>query len=460
MSTTLLSHHLSAVLGFGLALLLYAHLLLQKRPPASTWAWMIIFLFAPYIGIPVYLIFGGRKIRWAMQAKGTLYSEQASSSRHDPYSVAERIIVACGAPEASLGNRVKLLDSGVRAYNELCELISGARESIDIATYILGNDEVGQAITARLTEQARAGIKVRLLMDAMGCLTLPRRHLSELRDAGGRTAFFMPFLHLPFRGYSNLRNHRKIAIADGSRAMAGGMNIASEYMGPTPLTDRWKDLVLSIEGPSVVDLAEIFAKDWRFATKDKSPTPRLSAVEKGGDSVVQIVASGPDAAGDPLYDAYLTEIFRAEKRIWIVTPYFIPDSALARGLSLAAKRGLDVRVLVPRVSNHGLADLARGPVLRELETAGARVLGFRDGMVHAKATLIDGNIATVGSANLDMRSLFLNYEVGVFLYSRPDIDDLERWFHGLAAHCDEGTQPVSHARDLWESAALLVSPLL
>jgi cardiolipin synthase len=269
----------------------------------------------------------------------------------------------------------------------------------------------------------------------------------------------MPLLHVPFRGQANLRNHRKIALFDGKTAIVGGMNLADEYMGPSAREDRWRDLALILTGEAAHVLDAVFRADWEFASGVALPPASPTTLRGDGAAPIRVVPSGPDALSDPLYDALLTGIFRAERRFWIATPYFVPDDTLVKALVLAVRRGVDVRVIVPAVSNHLLADLGGAPPLRELRAAGATVRRL-DRMLHAKAMLVDDVQAVIGSANFDMRSLFLDYEVALFLSGRREIGELGAWFDEIM-QCPAVDGPDSGwIRSRVEGVVRLVAPLL
>ncbi len=329
-------------------------------------------------------------------------------------------------------------------------------------TFILGRDDVGKAIMERLTARAAEGVEVRLLLDALGCLWSRGRFADPLRDAGGKVGVFMPVLPLRRKWSANLRNHRKIAIFDGETAVIGGMNLASEYMGPEPDSDRFIDTSTVVRGPAVHDLAVVFASDWEFATEERNVRhPPAPTNVDYGDAVAQVVASGPDVNGDPLYEAILCATYEANQRIWITTPYFIPDEGLLKAILLQARLGRDVRVVLPAKSNHYLADLARGRFLRELETTGAKIYLRESKMIHAKHILFDDHLTVVGTVNFDVRSLYLNYEVAMFVYSPSEITRTADWMQTLMRDSVPYTpEKVGYFRQWAEDLGLLVSPLL
>ena len=424
------------VLGFVVALLRQ-----RRRPVGSAIAWLLSVVLIPYIGIPLYLIFGGRKLGQRIRSKQRLATDARAG--------------ALGVLETSL-DRVEWLDDGVLAYERFLSEIDGARRSIRIATFLLADDRTGRPIVQALLMRARQGLEVRLLIDDLLRFHAPRELLRELVLAGARVERFMPLFHLPFRGHGNLRNHRKIALFDGERAIVGGMNLGNDYMGPTADSERWRDLSLLVSGPGVSDLDAIFRADWEFATGERlTPPPRASA----GEIPVRVVPSGPDAATDPIYDADLTAIFQAERRVWIATPYFVPDEGLLRALVIAVRRGVDVRVLSPERSNHALSDFASASCLRDLGSAGVSIRRF-DKMLHAKTLLVDDRLAVVGSANFDMRSLFLNFEVALFFSSSAEIARLDRWFEESFGQCRLGPRPAGVLRSAVDDVARLVAPLL
>jgi cardiolipin synthase A/B len=426
------------VLVFGFVV----SLLKQRRPVGSAIAWLLAVVLIPYLGVPFYLVFGGRKLSRRASGKVRL------GSRDRPSTLTAR-------PRNTLSS-VLWLDEGVAAYEQFLAQILNAKRSIRIVTFLVGDDETGCSLIEALTRRAREGLEVRLLIDDLLRFHAPRAKLRELVAAGARVERFMPLVHVPFRGHGNLRNHRKIAIFDGERAIVGGMNLGREYMGPSPDAQRWRDVSLLVEGEAVSALDAIVCADWQFACAEV-----LAAAPKSATSTipVQVVPSGPDSDSDPIYDADLTAIFRAEKRIWIATPYFVPDEALLRALVIAARRGVDVRVVTPERSNHLLSDCASGSSLRDLSVAGVTIRRF-DKMLHAKTLLVDDSLAVVGSANFDMRSLFLNYEIALFFSGKAEIDRLSRWFEDTFVATSLGPPKAGMLRAALDDVARLIAPQL
>ncbi len=430
----IIGSYLFTIIGFLLAILLIARLMREKRSPGSTIAWLLAIITIPHIGIPFYFLFGGRKIKRMIGKKDHLYPNAVNNrlSKEGYKSNTEKILIKSGVPTAVSGNQLELFSDGSLAYFRLMELLDGAKYSIDITTFILGHDKVGRAIIETLTKKAKQGLKIRLILDSLGCLRTRGRFVDSLRAAGGKVGVFMPML--PFHGKwsAHLRNHRKVIIVDQESAIVGGMNLASTYMGPDPDESRWHDFCVLVKGPLLYDICQIFNADWDFATGGKYKMDTQSAnfcipfQEKEGGVSAQMVASGPDVPTDSLSEAILTAILEAKKRVWIVTPYFIPDEPLLKSLSLLARWGKDIRIITPRRSNHLLADLARGSHLRTLAEAGVKVFYFSPVMLHSKIIIIDHSIAIVGSANMDIRSLYLNYEIALFIYSSSQAYAIEK----------------------------------
>lgn len=460
--------HLLTVAGVLLALFAIARLMSDRRQPSNTFAWLFAIAFVPYLGVPLYLMFGGRKIRrlasHKRQLAPVLANAPAASAAH---GATARVLIQNGGYPPGGGNRVQLLTTGEQAFKELENHIRAARQSIHIMTFILGRDDVGRRIVELLAQRAAEGVKVRLLLDSLGCFFISRRFVAPILAAGGEVHRFMPVLPLQTRGSANLRNHRKIAVFDQTTALLGGHNLAIEYMGPNRRQKRWRDFGAVIEGPAAALLNDIFIADWAFA--GKLPLKALMAernrepLPASGDSELQVVASGPDVQGDSLYEGILSLIEVAEKSIWIVTPYFIPDEVLFRLLLVKARSGVEIRLVVPARSNHPITDVARRHYLRELRLAGAKILLYQPGMNHAKVILADESVGLIGSANLDQRSLFVNFEVGVVTTSPTDAAAIATWMKDVFDQSKPMPAPPKHRRihsAIAEEVSRLLAPLL
>jgi cardiolipin synthase A/B len=463
---------LFSIAGFILALFLVARLMSEKRAPANTFAWLLIIVLVPWVGVPLYLLLGGRKLRRLAERKSrlrpTLPAAPPSPHPIGRSPIVHTIVSAGGTPPVP-GNAMRLLTSGESAYDALESHILSARSHIHVTAFILGRDDTGRRLVQLLARRAREGIKVRLLLDAVGSMFSCGGFVNPVRRAGGEVGVFMPVLPFTSRGSANLRNHRKIAVFDHTTAMVGGHNLAREYMGPTPLTKRWQDFGAMIEGPAAALLNEVFIADWCFATRQSmddlhAEIPIGCVTASHGAAELQVVASGPDVPGDALYEGIVAMIQEAEKSVLIVTPYFIPDDVLLRSLIVKARAGKQVTLITPRSSNHPVADFARRHYIRELLRAGANVRLFDSGMLHSKALLIDDDVALFGSPNFDLRSLFVNFEIGVLVHSAPDVEAIKCWAMELAERCHpppaERPKKFRLVGNLAEDVSRLLAPLL
>lgn len=331
-------------------------------------------------------------------------------------------------------------------------LCRAARQRLDVCTFIWGNDEVGIAVAKSLMDAAGRGARTRLIVDGIGSLRLARHRLDQLRAAGVEVVSFMPLRHNPMRGQTNLRNHRKLAVADSTRLWAGGRNLAAEYFIDRPGHPAWMDLSFTAEGPITYAAHAQFDHDWCLASKlDKAmSTLPVNDMKSFEGPAAQWIPTGPDYADDTIYALLLTAAYQATQRILAVTPYFVPDDALLDAWCIACRRGVHLCLIVPARSNHRLADLARERALRRLAAVGAEVRLAKT-MVHAKAVVIDANLGLCGTVNLDNRSLFLNYEVMTAFYDAEQIQWLAEWIGQLAEHSNvhDGAR-VSFAKDVLE----------
>lgn len=464
MSFFWIESHIVIFFGLVLGLMLTSYIVLQKRSTSGTMAWLLIIILLPYIGIPLYFMLGGRKMRRTASKKNTIGMEQVlepvENSNANPIDL---LLQTYNIPAAQAQNKITLCTTGEDIYKNFIELIDSADKSIYISTYVFGNDDVGRDILHHLVNKASQGVNVKVLMDGVGSLHTHRRFFKPLIKAGGNISYFMPVLHRPFRGRTNLRNHRKILIIDENRVLAGGANVAIEYMGPSELPDRWRDISFVLKGPAVKHYTSVFVYDWEFASGEKlTENTNANDYDSGitDGARIQIVPSGPDVPNDALYDSMLSGIFTSKKRLWIVTPYFVPDEPLTQALILASRRGVDVRIILPKRSNHLLADIVRCEYLREIQQAGGKIFFYTKAMVHAKILLMDNEFAVLGSANIDIRSLFLNYEIAMFIYNQNTINQSEQWIENLLLNSNEGITQAHLIRRLFEGVVRILTPLL
>jgi cardiolipin synthase len=436
------------------------------RTSQSTLAWLLGVTFMPFVAIPLFLVFGRRKFPESVKTPEDDAERRAGiTDEGTKKSTIARVLASCGVAPPREGNSFELLVTGETAYSRLLELVRGAERTIDLTMFILGRDTTGMAVVDALVERAAKGVSVRVILDAVGSARSRRHASAALAKVGGEVRSFMPFWHSPVRGRTNLRSHRKLMVVDGEHVFAGGMNLATEYMGP-PLPvpagqARWRDVAAVTSGPVAVDATAMFESDWAYCggSARKTSGARPEAARTHGDAIAQLVPSGPELLTDTVYDLFLTGIFEAKERVSLVTPYYVPDDALQHALVLAAHRGVVTEVVVPSVSNHRIADVARRSLLRALSAEGVRVLYYPRGMVHAKAMAIDASFAYVGSPNFDMRSLFLNYENALCVYSPEAVGAIRGFIESLMAECVTEGPPVREHR-LLEQLARFLAPEL
>lgn len=448
--------HFEIVIGALFVLIAAVVVLQQRRTPQSTVAWLLAMVVMPYVAIPLFLALGFRKAGRPFRAIS--FPERHWETVPDPRHRTDGVLQNLGLPGATTGNRIDLLSGTETAYAGLFELVRLARISLDIEFYIIADDPVGTAFVEALVERARDGVQVRLLLDRWGTLRRPRAALAKLEQAGGEVCFSSPLLQRPAAGHLNLRNHRKLVIADGVRVFAGGMNVGREYMSDKAEDGQWCDLAFTMQGPAVLTCRDVFASDWaRYGGVTGSA--EVTDPVPVGDATLQVVSSGPDISSDPMQDALVHAIHVATDRIWIATPYFLPTEILSKALTLAARRGVDVRVVLPARSNQKLADFARGAYLREMAEVGVKVMLYQPGMIHAKASVID-DLAYVGSANFDVRSMVLNFEMVVFGYDAGTVGAVADWFTTLAPECSYGLKEAGLLRRVTEGVFRLGAPVL
>ena len=420
-------HGLVTTLALGVYLAT-SHARKQRRHPSAAIAWFLSLALMPYLALPLYLLRGSRKMPRSFA--GPRGQAKAVAAPTAGLSRTQTLVSTLGLPPASTYDHFELHEDGHEARQSLMAMIDGATTTLDICVFVMGHDVLGQEVAWHLIQSAQKGVQVRLLVDGVGAYLGGRVNWRALTKAGVHvTRFVSPFFS-PLPGRSNLRNHRKMVIADGHRVWMGGRNLAAEYFEGDPglrhARTPWTDLSFVLSGAVALQAQNQFQQDWTLATQahpaEPTPAPDLAVASPS----VQWLPSGPDQIEDTLYTVLVSSCFSAQKRIMAVSPYFVPDPTLQMALTLAARRGVLVDLVLPQQSNHRLADMARHAALRELTSAGARVWLMPE-MVHAKALVVDDQLALAGSANLDERSLFLNYEVMVAFYKSADIEQFAQW---------------------------------
>jgi cardiolipin synthase A/B len=409
-----------------------ARALPQRRDPSAAIAWVVALALLPYVAIPLYLMFGSRKL--LMRDAPALLPPIAPAAAGDDEAAslwARRLGRSMGLAPAAPYEALRLHADGADARRAVLEVIAAATRTLDVCTFILARDRLGDEIAAALRAKAEQGVRVRLLIDGIGAWLSGRLDVGALRRSGVEVVTFVPPFRSILRGRANLRNHRKMIVADAARLWCGGRNFAAEYFEGDPERGGvvWHDLSFDLHGELGARAAEQFEEDWNYATRRSSGAHLVPApyrIVPPDASLGQLVPSGPEQVDDTVQALLLSGCFMAQRRILAVTPYFIPDATLLMALSLAARRGVQVDLILPRRSNHRLADVARHRPLRDLAAAGAR-LWFTPFMLHAKVIVIDDQLALAGSANLDLRSLFLNYELMIAFYEPADVVRFAAW---------------------------------
>jgi cardiolipin synthase len=427
-------------------LLLAFPALLYTRTPQGSIAWVISLVFFPYLAIPLYLVLGPRRFDGYIRMRRAYLTEnehlrgetwEIIHSLHEPHDPdqGERTelfdsLYKIGNLPVCHGNSCKLLIDGDAAYAEMSKAIIGAKDYIFVEFYILKNDKVGSFLHSQLIQKAKEGVRVYVVYDEIGSHKLPWRYVSTLRQAG---------VHIqPFNGKRfflrnivsvNFRNHRKIVIVDGKICFIGGMNIGQDYIGEGEM-GYWRDTFMRLSGPAVLQTQAIFIEDWRWATDGDVPEAFWDHAEVSPENTdVMMLSSGPADQFTTWRDAVICLSNAAKKRLWIASPYFVPDDATLSALQMAALRGVDVRVLLPEKADHQLVKLATFTFLPESIPYGVQIFHYTKGFMHQKVLLVDDDISAVGTANLDNRSLTLNFELTAIM---PDKKMAEKVSHMLS----------------------------
>lgn len=420
-------------------------ILQNKKDPTTAVAWCLAVILIPGIGTILFWLIGLNYIRRPVEARrvhqsnfqlrhpaGNPYARRGAAPPLPPTDSGlelAQLALNLNAFPVSTGNRVQLHHETRKAYADLLAAIERAGHHVHLEYYIVRTDETGQELLHLLTRKAQQGVQVRFLVDGVGSLDLTRRFLHPLIRAGGKVVPFLSVNPVRSRIQFNMRNHRKITVVDGRVGFTGGMNIGNEYLGKGRYFGEWRDNFLRLEGPAVAGLQRIFAEDWDFTTHEAlDGADYYPVVADAGRDIVQVVEGGPDQVYNTIREIYFAAILAARQRVWIASPYFVPDSGLLDALRLARYRGVQLRLLCLLHPDHFLSFYASRYYWGEMLKLGMEVYQYRPGMMHSKVLMVDGKWAMSGSANLDNRSLHLNFEAGCLLYTAELVTDLESAF--------------------------------
>ncbi len=455
---------------------------LENRSPTQTVAWFAVFASVPFLGFVFYLMMGRnyRKERmfrkkyladmqsYAMLERNALHTQALSERLYSEKKNLMKLSQKIGSNPITFASHTEVLTNGEITFAEIKEAILHAKKHIHLEYYIVRNDRLGKEIKDILIQKVKEGVTVRFLIDDVGSWLLAMSYFKELIAGGVQAVSFNP-VKMPFLNSKlNFRNHRKIVVIDGEVGFVGGLNIGDEYLGRDKYFGFWRDTHLKIEGEAVRTLQLIFLQDWLYMTQEKDiqlmdfmPEIMEPKSEEGG---VQIIAGGPDNRFSVIKDMFFSMITSARETIWIASPYFIPDEDILSGLKIAALSGVDVRLVVPSKPDKKIVFHASRSYFPGLLENGVKIFEYEKGFMHSKIVIVDGEVASIGTANMDMRSFHLNFEVNAFLYKTESIAHLQRDFIEDIENAKQLSREKFAERSIllkmFESLCRLVSPFL
>lgn len=471
-------------------------IILENRDPARTVTWLLIFLLLPGIGLLIYAVFGRniRKIKIFRTQKlandikeekifenleeiqelvkleqDSIKDKTIENEDLEEYSKKRviNLLLNTGIFPFTTNNKIDVYVDGLQKFENLLKDIKSAKHHIHLEYFIIKDSKIGRDIKDLLIEKAKEGIKIRILYDDVGCwrFWFHRQYFNEMKKNGIDVMPFLPAKFPIIGSKLNYRNHRKIVVIDGNIGYTGGINIGDEYMGKNKKFGYWRDTHIRVQGTSVYMLQMTFLIDWYYTTKEailkKHYFPKMNHC---GDSMVQVVASGPDSDWEAIHYAYFSAICQAKKSIYIETPYFIPDESILRALKSAALSGVDVRIIFPKIADHKIVNNASYSYFEDILKSGGKVYLYTKGFIHSKIVIIDDKIASTGSANMDLRSFMLNFEINAFIYDYDVIKVMTKDFFEDIKHCEEidlcQFKNRHIIKKIKESIARLFSPIL
>lgn len=457
----------------------------QRKNPQSVWTWLLILYFIPIIGFILYLLIGmdmhKQKMFKVKEIEDNLNDIIRLQENHlinrelekkDPeimdYSDLVLYNLETGRAVLTDDNDIKILTDGNEKFDMLIEDMEQAKEYIHIQYYIIKNDVLFNRIKEVLIRKVQQGVEVRLLFDSMGCRSVPSKYWKELKSEGIMIAEFFPAILGRFQMRMNYRNHRKIVVIDNNVAYVGGFNIGKEYIGLDEKFGYWRDTHLRIEGSAIISLSSRFLLDWNYAAKENlfinDRYFGLPERRHPGGCEMQIISSGPDSRMENIRDNYVRLIGKAKKSIYIQSPYFIPDDAMLTALTVAVYSGIEVNIMIPCKPDHPFVYWATYSYIGELVMAGAKCFTYNKGFLHSKGIVVDDKVFCYGTANMDIRSFALNFEVNAIVYSEKKAREMRSIFEKDLEHCSQITKDVYASRSLMirikEQGSRLLSPLL
>ncbi len=457
---------------------------LERKDPAATWAWLMVLVLLPFFGFLLYLLFGQNLKKQKIfdnktnddkmlykeslaQIKELEYCKENSMCKYDiHYQDFIQMNLTSNHSVYTENNHVDIFTDGKDKFTKLIEDIENAKDHVHILYYIIKDDSLSNKFMEVLTKKAEEGINVRLLVDSLGSRRMSKELIKNFKAVGGNFATFFPSLVPIISLRINYRNHRKIAIIDGKCGYVGGFNIGDEYLGLDDKFGYWRDNHLRIRGNAVQSMQMRFLSDWNHSSPDKIDYEKryYPNMDIKSDTGIQIVSSGPDSEEMHIKNGYLKMIMSAKKNIYIQTPYFVPDQSFMECLKIAALSGVNVNIMIPNKPDHIFIHWASYSYVSDLLKSGVKAYTYEGGFLHAKTLIIDEEIASVGTANMDIRSFKLNFEINAFVYDSDVATSLTNNFKEDLKSSLEITQERYDSRSniikIKESIARLLSPLL
>ncbi len=446
--------------------------IMTARTPQGSIAWAISLITCPYIAVPAYWILGRSRFEGYVTARKLVETDLKEKSQKvlesvEPYRVPKLDKKNAGRAAEWLadapflkGNDFKLLIDGEATFDSILEGVDAAEHYILFQFFIVHDDDLGRRVKRHLIAKAKQGVKIYFLYDEFGCYDLPKAYLSELRAAGIAVREFNTRKGTRNRFQINFRNHRKLVVVDGKTAWTGGHNVGDEYLGKDPTFGHWRDTHMRISGPAVLGAQFSFSVDWRWAADQEIPelewTPTASP---SGNGIALVIPSGPADEFETAQLMFLHAINSAQERIWISSPYFIPDGALLSALQLAGMRGVEVKILIPDIADHETPYLVAFSYFDEATLTGAEIYRYTNGFLHGKSMLIDDQLATVGSANFDNRSFRLNFEITAACIDPEFIRDVEQMFKDDFSNARKMTKADIDEKSFWFKLKVRVARL-